>query len=239
MVVFEAADRLAKLATLEEVGLGGKLEELLLRARSGSDADPTFNPAWEYYNHGIRIFRRQCDYRFRQQFIHNFSFAIPDPGVVEFLKPYREIVEIGAGSGYWAWLLRRNGVSVRAHDSRATNWPRDYWAHSWIGVEPGDHTALLRTPKRFALMLCWPLMDDQAGNSLKLYRGDTVIYIGESFGGCTADSDFFEALSKDWSEPEIYAIPRFDAIHDRVYVYHRKGAKNVNQNSKPQRAGYD
>ncbi|EGZ05756.1 hypothetical protein PHYSODRAFT_532741 [Phytophthora sojae] len=45
-----------------------------------------------------------------------YSWAIPDERALQIIKHYGPIVEMGAGSGYWARLLRLRGVDVVAYD---------------------------------------------------------------------------------------------------------------------------
>ncbi|KAG7385694.1 hypothetical protein PHYPSEUDO_001148 [Phytophthora pseudosyringae] len=45
-----------------------------------------------------------------------YSWAIPDERALQILKHYGPIVEMGAGSGYWARLLQLRGVDLVAYD---------------------------------------------------------------------------------------------------------------------------
>ncbi|CEG41978.1 uncharacterized protein PHALS_12285 [Plasmopara halstedii] len=47
-----------------------------------------------------------------------YSWAIPDERALQIIKHYGPIVEMGAGSGYWARLLQLRGVDVIAYDLR-------------------------------------------------------------------------------------------------------------------------
>lgn len=55
----------------------------------------------------------------RHNLVKRYSWAIPSPEtigwIVEKLQG-RKVVEIGAGTGYWAWLLLQSGVDVNAYD---------------------------------------------------------------------------------------------------------------------------
>ena len=79
-------------------------------------------------------------------------------------------------------------------------------------------------PSDRALFMCWPLCNDPMGNDiLNRYKGDTFIYIGESWGGCTGDNDFFETLDREWEEIEEVYIPQHYGMNDYLSVYKRKG----------------
>ena len=52
----------------------------------------------------------------RELYLQQYGFAILDEATVQVLAPYAPIVEVGAGSGYWAYELRQAGVEVVATD---------------------------------------------------------------------------------------------------------------------------
>ena len=67
-------------------------------------------------------------------------------------------------------------------------------------------------------MLIWPpYADSLAVETLKSFRengGTKIIYVGEESGGCTADSDFFDELSKNWIQVQKIQICQWDGIND-------------------------
>lgn len=66
------------------------------------------------------------DYKARNISTRLFSWAIPNKKAIDICSNYGPIVEVGAGTGYWAWLLRKQGVSVEALDilPYVNNWCR-------------------------------------------------------------------------------------------------------------------
>jgi hypothetical protein len=48
--------------------------------------------------------------------VQRYAFAVPTREALETISQYAPIVELGAGTGYWAWLLRRRGVDCVAYD---------------------------------------------------------------------------------------------------------------------------
>lgn len=48
--------------------------------------------------------------------VARYSYAIPDLTALNILAEHGPILEIGAGTGYWAYLLRQRGVDVAAFD---------------------------------------------------------------------------------------------------------------------------
>lgn len=152
-----------------------------------------------------------------------FSWSIPTPADLTWMLDIlrgRDVIEIGAGAGYWAWQLRQLGVEVAAVDNGAWTFP-----NSWSPVERGGPGAAALYPDRALLMVWPPYGSAMAADALAAYAGDTVIYAGEGEGGCTADDTFHHQLDTEWSE--IATAPHhatFWGVHCRLTAYRREGA---------------
>jgi hypothetical protein len=112
-----------------------------------------------------------------------YSWAIPSPGDIAWLGRHlvgQSVVEIGAGSGYWAWQLTQGGITVDAFDPRPPGENNWYNTHKlYHPVLDGDHTVAARYEER-ALMISWPGYETGwAAEALSLFKGDTLVYIGE------------------------------------------------------------
>lgn len=181
-----------------------------------------------------------------------FSFAVPNSAALDAITEHSPggVVEIGAGGGYWAMLLQRRGVDVVAYDPQPPGVGDSDW-HSgtaWTAVHLGDHTQTAEHPTR-TLLLCWPSYDEPwPAQALEAFDGETVVYIGEGPGGCTADDRFHALLGEpsncwhyddDYNEPPCLddcsanvtplfsniadvAIPQWAGIHDQLRVYRRR-----------------
>jgi hypothetical protein len=131
-----------------------------------------------------------------------YAWAIPSPGDIDWLAQvagHRGLVEIGAGSGYWAWQARQAGVDVIAYEpaDASTNPYTDGTEYSPM-VRDG-HLAARHHPER-VLLLCWPSHNAPgAAGALRAYRGDLLVYIGQDQGGNCADDDFFHLLHRAWT----------------------------------------
>lgn len=161
-----------------------------------------------------------------------YSYAIPDDTALDLLAARAPIVEIGAGTGYWTYLLRQRGVDVLAFDA---NPPLDD-THSnefhrndlavgviWSEVLIGGPEQAARHSDR-ALFLCWPPPGDpMAADALAAYQGQCVIFIGEWNPKTAADEAFFAALEESWELEEVYELPRWFGMKDRMSVWMRGG----------------
>lgn len=52
----------------------------------------------------------------RQKLCLTYAWAVPTTEAIAAIAPFAPIVEICAGAGYWAWLVRQFGVEIIAFD---------------------------------------------------------------------------------------------------------------------------
>lgn len=162
----------------------------------------------------------------RSYLTFNYSWAIPSPGDIKFLATWldgRPVIEMGAGTGYWAWQLTQALVDVLAFDSFQWRNGNRMSAVQYHPVHEGSIEQIPSHPNR-VLMLCWPTYDDPfAADALAAYQGDELIYIREGWGGCTGDDRFSEALHRFWEE--THRSPHHinhTGIRSDVGVYRRR-----------------
>jgi hypothetical protein len=118
----------------------------------------------------------------RLDLAQRYSYVVPDALLVRALCDLGPLVEMGAGTGYWAHRLRAEGADVIAFDQAPTDGdtPNRYHGQTarWTEVLQGDHTVLAGHSDR-ALFLCWPPLFSSLGDCLLFYMGDTVACIGD------------------------------------------------------------
>jgi len=191
----------------------------------------TVNPYWEEAKDMLT--GDEWDYHFiiqsseaRVRCCKMYAFAITDPASVSFVAEHlgTRAIEMGAGTGYWAWQLTQLGVDILAYDKFPPDkLPNDYFSQikAWHPVQQGDPKILTEHPDR-ALFLCWPPYGGSlAHECLQAYQGHRFVFIGEDCGGCTGDDDFFALLDKDWQEIAEHPIQQWRYIHDVITVYER------------------
>ena len=158
-------------------------------------------------------------YLLRQRLVAKYAWAIPSPQAIKLLIRHSPLVEMGAGTGYWAWLVRRAGGDIVAFDRYPPPDPRNRWhagQQPWTEVRPGGAHILARHGDR-ALFLCWPPEHEpMAVQSLAAYPGERLIYVGELRSG-----PIFEALD-GWEVVESLDLPRWESILDGLLVLRRK-----------------
>ncbi|MHB9857687.1 hypothetical protein [Streptomyces sp. YIM S03343] len=163
----------------------------------------------------------------RDHLAKHYAWSIVSPADVTWMTEQlggRAVVEIGAGTGYWAWQLEQAGVDVAAYDPNPPADDNRYCkAGPYTTVLPDDATAVKHHQDRALLMVWPPYGGEHARHALSLYEGDLLIYAGEGWGGCTADDGFYELLDAEWAEVSV--APRhvtWWGIHCRLTAYARK-----------------
>ncbi|MEV6337189.1 hypothetical protein AB0M12_21015 [Nocardia vinacea] len=143
-----------------------------------------------------------------------YAYAIPSPETIAWLTQFadgREVIELGAGRGYWAAQLTEVGVGVDAYDSEPPDKTENMsflgaagQSDVWHGI--GDLDELAARPSGGSddvLFLCWPpgwgnTMASEALAAFEAGGGERLVYIGEPKGGKTGDDAFFDGLAARW-----------------------------------------
>jgi len=187
--------------------------------------NPYYEEGKEHFecNHNRDFNKSFNTYHLRWKLIPKYSFAVPNQEALDEIKNLGvKIIEIGAGSGYWAHMLSQNGVDIICFDTYQTKYSHGEWEKKWFNIENGGPEKIREYPDR-ALFLCWPdYCSPMASDCLKEYKGEYVIYIGESDGGCTADGEFFKIIEREFEEVKVIPIPQWYGIHDYIYIYKRR-----------------
>lgn len=162
----------------------------------------------------------------RNRLVGTYAWSIPSPGDIAWISSTlngRGMVEVGAGSGYWAWQLAQAGVDIIAYEptTPADN-PFVVAAEPYYPLLRGDGSAAAKHPDR-ALFMSWPTYSDPwAAHALASYQGDLLVYVGEESGGCCGDDAFFELLDARWTEIEASPHHRtWWGINCRMVTYRR------------------
>jgi hypothetical protein len=181
---------------------------------------------YDWFDFDLSFESRMDAGRLRQELVKRYTWAIPNEAAIRAIVSHSPIVEIGAGRGYWAKLIADAGGDIMAFDLRPPVKEGNNEYHNESGVyapiRRGGATAVREHADR-TLLLCWPPYDTRmAYNAVKHYTGTCVIYIGEAWGGCTADDDFHRHMNTQFDEVEEISIPQWPYIKDAMWIYRRK-----------------
>jgi len=170
----------------------------------------------------------------RERLVRKYSYAVPTEEAIRTLARYSPILEIGAGTGYWAFLLDQAGADVLAFDDfkrREGYFPE---CEEHFCVQDGGVEEIESYPDR-TLFLCWPdpspgprVEEGLAEGCLRRFSGDHVAYVGcwPSTGETkpkTGDPGFFERLDTDFELVTKYDLPSWEPPEkeDALRIYRR------------------
>mmetsp|Transcript_33756 Transcript_33756/g.64581 ORF Transcript_33756/g.64581 Transcript_33756/m.64581 type:complete len:325 (-) Transcript_33756:18-992(-) len=183
-----------------------------------------------------------------------YSWALPEARSLALIAEHspRGVVEVGAGTGYWAAQLRKMNLPVAAFDLHPTDGPDQNGHHvvalkssasekanapPFTYVAQGGAEVASKFPER-TLLLCWPPCEEpsvpphvssMAHDALQHFSGNTVVYVGElsAHQGSTAGGNFHSVLYKDWDLQKTVTIPQWPNATDTVSVWLRRNGKDI------------
>jgi hypothetical protein len=160
----------------------------------------------------------------RRSYCEGYAWAIPNQQAIDTLVEHSPLIEVGAGRGYWAALAAAQGADILAFDPTpperegSTRWHRE--AGTFFNVARADLEIVRSYPDR-SLFLCWPpFRSDVALKTLRSYKGQTVIYVGDD-GRDAGTPQFRAELASQFSCTRVVDIPRWPGIDDRLEVWRR------------------
>lgn len=192
-----------------------------------------YNPYLEEYRKRVPSQRSHWSaegniWEVRRQMVQEFSWAIPGESALHAILAHGPVVEVGAGTGYWARCLAERGGDVIAYDAEPYN---NKWCsgHQWYEVQKAPAKVAGNHPDR-TLLLVWPpyeaTMAVRAAIAYWQAGGKRIAYVGEGSGGCTASNAFHHFLVKRFSEQDddldFGRIPQWSGIYDRLEIWTRQ-----------------
>lgn len=199
----------------------------------------------------IDVADRNDDDQLRAMMLRRFGFAVPTDASVAVVAAHAPngIVEIGAGTGYWARQLANAGLDVVAYDLDPPPADTNPWfagTTPWFPVAASDHRIVARHASR-TLLIGWPTRNESwPTECLDTYSragGRCVVYVGDPPGGSTGTADFHARLGEapecihctyrlvdvpcvcgvdpQWSRVVDVGLPRWKGIDPRLRIYAR------------------
>lgn len=139
----------------------------------------------------------------RKSLVEKYSWAIPSDSTLDFLvnflkKRKLKVVEVGAGTGYWAWQLAQNGIDVNAYDKHP---PRDGKNH-------------FHSPKEKQ----WHVYSEKDKEEIRARRAEWQELM-------TSMSEAVEEMSKNAENPPVpFPVPEERPIEDGAWMDLPNGA---------------
>ena len=157
-----------------------------------------------------------------------WSFAVPNDAAIQKLVALSPILEMGAGTGYWGWLVQQAGGCIDMFDIAPPGMHNCYnmygFTKTYAPVKQGTSiTVEFPEYKDHTLLLCWPSNRSVFAEwCLKKFQGQRFVYVGEHYDGCCATPEFFERIAKDWVQVAHINIPQWWGCEDAMWVYERR-----------------
>lgn len=167
--------------------------------------------------------------------IYHYAHAVPTEQTLSVINALGPVVEVGAGSGYWAALLRARGGEVVAYD----NWTSSAYRtrQTWTEVTTGDASMTANHPNH-TLLLSWP-SNGAGSTALANFKGQRLVYVGEIshnnrritglperetwYCDVMGDNQFFEMLQRDWNLVAKVDTPQLtSSVNDAMYYFERR-----------------
>ena len=166
--------------------------------------------------------------------MHHFGCVVPSYEGLEVIGQLaaagkkREVIEIGSGNGYWTYMLRRQGVEVKAVDNLQNEY-RTLWIGDTI-VKDGEKFLKDENGGMDAvLILVYPVVGAGfTGKELDAYKGDTICVAGtQNRNGYTAFRDrrideYIEAEKPEFEKTIQLALPSFAGKDEALFVFERR-----------------
>lgn len=138
----------------------------------------------------------------RDRLVHGYAYGVPTDAALDAIAAASPagVVELGAGTGYWARLLHQRGVDIVAYDTAPPETGTNRFvdaAPAWFPVAAGDQHVIDSHADR-TLLLVWPTWNETwAGDAAAAFHaagGRTLVYVGEGPGGRTGDTTLHARL---------------------------------------------
>jgi hypothetical protein len=142
-------------------------------------------------------------------------------------KKMKVVHEICCGTGWFSHWMKKYGIPLKKAIDNKT-WSTYKLENKFLPIVTQEDAVRFVKSAGDADMfvLSWPYMDPVAHmvwNAMK--PGQYLLYIGEGYGGCTANDGFFDATGahqvtndKDFNKVEK-AFLQFNGLHDRPELY--------------------
>ena len=174
----------------------------------------------------------------------NVPEYVPTDAAISTIKKYSPILEIGAGSGYWAYVASEAGIDVTATDLYPPNvviddLPEDYhesvgtdkyqfisvereeresFQRVWSKIHISDHSCIKSYPSH-TIFLCHPESCSWTEEVLDYcHLEQKLIFVGQWFPGADATARFFKRLANNWNLIETFPVYDWASMHASGYV---------------------
>lgn len=161
---------------------------------------------------------------FRQEIVREYGHGIPSRMTIATLAAGNPMVEVGAGTGYWAKLIsQRNKAMIYPTDElgngEVNEWFQQIGKHH--PVEKLDGVEAVRKYPNCDVLMVWPTQrNDVAAHAAAEMQVDRKLFVvHHGLGGITGTARLFHVLRTDFEQVDEITLPRYPWLNDRFLVY--------------------
>lgn len=196
-----------------------------------------FNPALDYVLSNMKWCKKGWkSNNTLKNFLSQYPEYVPSNKAIEYLcSNTKDILEIGAGSGYWSYVINNNGGSCKPTDSNPKNilysietdsYPvteisEDFSTTVWCEIEKGKHTIIPDYPNH-DILFCHPEGLPWTEEVLELMNSSQqLILIAGWYPSPNATPFFFKKLIDNWKLKEKLPVHSSSSSHACMYVFQK------------------
>ena len=156
----------------------------------------------------------------REQLVNNYGWVIPTTQIIDVLSQPETILEIGAGNGYLASEVNKNGGSIYPTDM---NVPDD----TWTTVYPATVQDIIENPSLApttdVILSVWPPANSELANRILSELSPSLFYyIGFIDGTITGSSDMSTYLKEYQIQDQIPLEYTWTDKQESLYVFSQR-----------------
>jgi hypothetical protein len=163
-------------------------------------------------------------YDLRRKYVEH-SFPILSDELMKsfssYLSSYSHVAELACGEGWLTFWLNKYSPGCVSECVDNMSWEK-HKDHLDFVIDDCAVNYVKNNPSVDLFILSWPYMSSLAFDVWsEMRKGQTLLYIGESWGGCTANEEFFEATRGHRIDHDINYFVSFEGINDDIEVYRK------------------
>ncbi len=189
-------------------------------------------PAYKDIAPVVRFFSANPDFEpVRKRFLAACGWSTPCHEAVELIACHsRKIVEVGAGNGAWAMLLKNAGVDIKPTDiaKEAKAWGRDFDKDAYRQWAPCEDLAAERAFRKYQhhhdVLISWPPRGTTYPFTIASHMksGRLLFFIGTDRYSVMANSAFFAQLETDFEKLDELVLPHWHGTADTLTVWRKR-----------------
>lgn len=144
----------------------------------------------------------------------HYSWVVPSVKAIDLLKGLRPIVELGAGTGYWASLIGGNYTAIDIDPL-----PEEMVYHP---IEEGDANSLIRFDANHTLFICCPqYRSNMLLEALHSFPGLRLVYVGDHDFALQFGGEVQKELDDNWCREKIISLDNWPNTNNKLSVWVR------------------